>query len=41
MRAFSFFCRRDINIFRTFTAKLRPDFDEENKKFNAVFPGSI
>lgn len=35
----SFFCRQDLNIYRTFTAKLRPDLHEENKKFNALFPG--
>ncbi|XP_055311332.1 farnesyl pyrophosphate synthase-like [Sitodiplosis mosellana] len=30
--------RKDLNIFKTFTAKLRPDLEEEYRKFNAVFP---
>ncbi|XP_031630491.1 farnesyl pyrophosphate synthase-like [Contarinia nasturtii] len=30
--------RKDLNIFRTFTAKLRPDLMEESIKFNALFP---
>lgn len=33
------FCRPDLNIYRTFTAKLRPDLYEESIKFNALFPG--